>query len=240
MDLPLPRARLLVDRVPAPGETADVTGPEAAHARARRLAEGDRVALFDGSGREATARVLRCGRSTLSARVEEVRIREPEEGLALLVAAVRLERLSWIAEKATELGVSRIGIVVGERSQAFRATAPAIERLERIVREAAKQCGRAVWPRVEGPLSLAAALSDSRAGNRLFLDPAGDAFPASISGSATALLVGPEGGWSDAERDAAREGGWSSIALPAGRLRTETAALAGIVLTRAALSRRAV
>jgi len=226
--------------VPAPGETADVTGPEAAHARARRLAEGDRVVLFDGSGREGAARVVRCGRAMFSARVDEVRMREPEEGIALLVAAVRLERLSWIAEKATELGVSRIGIVVAERCQAFRAAPSAIERIERIVREAAKQCDRAVWPRVEGPLSLTAALSDSGAGDRLLLDPAGDAFPATLSGSAAALLVGPEGGWSDAEREAARRGGWSRVALPAGNLRTETAALAGIVMTRAALSRGAV
>ena len=185
-------------------------------------------------------RIVRSGGTTISALVEEVRVRDPEQGPALLVAAVRLERLSWIAEKATELGVSRIGIVAAERSQAFRVGASALQRLERIVREAAKQCERATWPRVEGPLSFAAALSDCPAANRLLLDSRGEAFPSSLSAGSATTLVGPEGGWSDAEREQALQAGWRCVALPSGRLRTETAAIAGIALALAALARGGV
>ena len=113
MDQPLPGARLIVDALPGAGAACRVEGEEAAHARARRLAAGDAVVLVDGSGREAAGRVARIGRGFVDVDVEAVRAAAPDAGsfIHLLVAAVRSERLSWIAEKATELGAARLTLV---------------------------------------------------------------------------------------------------------------------------------
>ena len=234
MDVPRPAARLIVDRLPGVGETARVGGEEAAHARARRIGAGDLVVLIDGTGREATGRVERMGKSAVDIAVLECReVPEEEHAAALLVSGVRPERLDWIAEKATELGATRIVLVASERAQAFRASSSRAERIARVAREAAKQCERARWPHVEGPVSLSAALGEG-ARHRFFLDFDGEPFPSALSPGTSAVLVGPEGGWSEAERTAAETAGWKRARLPAGKLRTETAAIAGLVLLRAA------
>lgn len=232
----LPRARLVVERCPKPGQTGEISREEAAHARARRLAPGDSVTLIDGTGIEARGRLLELTRSGGRVAVEEVSRADPAAPeLGLLVAGLRPERLSWIAEKATELGASRLVLVSTRRTQSFRAGAAAIERLSRVVREAAKQCESARWPRIEGPLALDLVLAAEHARQRLLLDLDGGPFPARLSGS-VAILVGPEGGWTQSERAAAGRA-WSPVALPAGKLRAETAAVAALVLARAALAR---
>jgi 16S rRNA (uracil1498-N3)-methyltransferase len=184
------------------------------------------------------ARVSRLGRSDLEVVVERIfEASRPDSGAALYVAGIRVERLSLIAEKATELGAARLVLVRAERTQAFRAAPALRQRLERVARAAAKQCGAARWPEISGPLETREALRQETAPRRFFLDPEGGAFPSSLSGGAAALAVGPEGGWSSSETKSARELGWILAALPAGRLRAETAAIAGLVLLRAAVAR---
>jgi 16S rRNA (uracil1498-N3)-methyltransferase len=241
MDQPVSRARLLVEALPAAGDTCRIEGEEAAHARARRLAVADPVVLVDGSGREAHGAVARVTRAFLEVTVEAVRPgRTQEHGpIHLLVAAVRSERLAWIAEKATELGAARLTLVVSERTQRFRAGAQLVPRLERVAREAAKQADRARWPSIAGPIPLADAFRSEAAGTRLILDPSGEPFPASLPAGATDLLVGPEGGWTDAELAAALAAGWVAASLAAGKLRAETAAVAALTLARTALARGA-
>jgi len=229
------RARLIVAALPAPGETLRLAPEEAGHARARRLSAGDSVVLLDGSGREGAARIVRLSRAEALVQVSEISP-APERGprLSLLVSAVRAERLSWLVEKATELGAGRVTLVESGRAQSFRASARLLPRLDRIAREAAKQCERGEWPRISGPLPFARALEED-AGHRLFLDFDGDRFPGDLVAAPAALLVGPEGGWTDAERNEASERGWRTVTLPAGKLRAETAAIAGLILLRAAL-----
>ncbi len=171
--------------------------------------------------------------------IERVAPAAPEEGPAihLCVAAVRAERLSWIAEKATELGAASLRLVVSERTQGPRAGAGLVPRLRRVIEEAAEQSERARWPRVEGPVAYAAALARPDAPQRFLLDPRGEPFPAALLPRDTALLVGPEGGWSDAEHEAAIAAGWVTASLAAGKLRAETAAIAALTLAKAALAR---
>ncbi|HYV40703.1 MAG TPA: RsmE family RNA methyltransferase, partial [Thermoanaerobaculia bacterium] len=138
---------------------------------------------------------------------------------------------------ATELFAESVTLVASARTQSFRGSAAARERLDRVAREAAKQCESARWPRIEGPLPLERALSERPASHRLFLDTEGEVFPSKLSARAVTLLVGPEGGWTPAERETAGVQGWSLVALPAGNLRAETAAIAALVLARAALAR---
>ncbi len=239
MELPLPRARLLIERLPAVGEIARLSAEEAAHARARRLRRGDQILLLDGSGDEAEALLTRLDRTGAEARVGRVRmagVQKDAPRITLYVAAVRAERLSWIAEKATELGAFCVTLVRSERTQAFRAAEATIARLERVAREAAKQSESPRWPRIAGPMSFADVIAAERESHRFFFDSQGERIPGRLAQRPTALLIGPEGGWSGGERSAAAAQSWSVIALPAGKLRTETAAIAGLVLARAALT----
>ena len=232
----LPGARLVVGTLPAAGETARLTAEESLHARARRLRRGDSVVLVDGTGREAAAVLTRLEARSGEALVQRVLAAgERASRVALLVCGLRAERLAWLAQKATELEAESLTLVTSSRTQSFRASAGAIERLERVCREAAKQSEAARWPKIAGPLPLDHALALGRASHRLFLDASGEAFPAALPPRPILLLVGPEGGWNEEEREAARAREWSVVALPAGKLRAETAAIAAVVLARAAL-----
>ena len=196
---------------------------------------------MDGSGREAHGRVTKLGRGGLTIAVERV-VHAAADGLPplhLAVGAVRPERLAWIAEKATELGAESLWLVVSERTQRPRAGGAIVSRLQRVVEEAAEQSERARWPRIEGPVLLASVVSGvaAAAPQRILLDSRGDPFPATLASRESILLVGPEGGWTDSEREAALAAGWTEASLPAGKLRTETAAVSAIALGRAALAR---
>ncbi|HLN79880.1 MAG TPA: RsmE family RNA methyltransferase [Thermoanaerobaculia bacterium] len=232
------RARLIVAGLPAKGEAVALPRKESAHVRARRLVGGDAVLLLDGSGRMAEAEIVDGARGETLVRVSRiVEAAANEAPISLLVAGIRAERLSWLVEKATEMGAGRITIVTTSRTQAFRASAGALPRLRRIACEAAKQCERNDWPSVEGPVSLERVLTTEIGSQRLLLDRDGRAFPRHIERGAAALLVGPEGGFTETERDAASSRGWQVVRLPAGKLRSETAAIAGLVLLRAAKER---
>lgn len=215
-----------------------MSGSEAAHARARRLAAGDSVVLLDGSGREALADVVAVRRGEATLCVSEIVRRESgNRPTSLFLAGLKPERLSWAVEKATELGAADVTIVRSERTQSFRAAPTLLPRLERVARESAKQCGRADWPSVSGPLSLERVLEDERFAHRFFLDFDGRPLPRRLSADPAALLVGPEGGWTGSERSAARARGWRIVTLPAGRLRAETAVVAALTLVNAARER---
>lgn len=233
---PVSRARFVAGSLPEAGASVALSREESAHARARRLADGDPVTVIDGSGREAEGRLVLLPGGGAEVRVERILpANDAGPGIWLGIAAVRAERLAWAAEKAGELGVARFVLVRTDRTQAFRAADRILPRLDRVVREAAKQSGSARWPRCEGPVDLIRALEAAPAENRLLVDFSGAPFPKSLSGSGAALLVGPEGGWSDEERTRAKHHGWTPTVLPAGTLRAETAAVAAVVLARAAL-----
>jgi 16S rRNA (uracil1498-N3)-methyltransferase len=239
MELPVSGPRLVIERITEVGGSCRITGEEVAHAHARRLRSGDSVVLVDGTGREAVGRVTRQTRQEIELSIESVVEGDADSlpSIALCVAAVRAERLSWIAEKATELGAARLTIVSSERTQRFRASAALYPRLARLVREAAKQADRSRWPAITGPVPLPELLHTESAGNRLILDSQGEMFPAALAPLETALLVGPEGGWSPADLDEALAAGWIAVSLAAGKLRAETAAVAALVLARSALTR---
>ena len=238
----MPVARFVVESLPSAGASCVLGREKAAHARARRLAAGDAVVLVDGSGAEASGRVAALARDRVTISIESVSRVPPEEvpPVHLCVAAVRPERLSWIAEKATELGASSLLLVVSERTQRPRAGTGLVPRLRRVVEEAAEQSESARWPRIDGPVAYASALSRFEECQRFLLDPRGEPLPAGLALRDTALLIGPEGGWSDTEHAAAIAAGWVAASLASGKLRAETAAVAGLALVRSALARSAL
>ncbi|MEP7132514.1 MAG: RsmE family RNA methyltransferase [Acidobacteriota bacterium] len=233
------RPRFIVPAIPPPGERIPLPETERAHARSRRLAVGDNVVLIDGTGAEGDAEIVSAARDAVVVSVSDVRpAREPDVALWLGVAAVRSERLSWIAEKAGEMGVALLAVVHSARAQSYRAAPGVAARLDRLAREAAKQSGSARWMRCEGPIDLTEALASAPGVFRAVIDFSGEPFPSSGLSASAALLVGPEGGWAPDEVELARAAGWRAIRLPTPTLRTETAALAAVVLARAAMERR--
>ena len=138
--------------------------------------------------------------------------------IVLYVAAVRAERLSWIAEKATELGAARLVLVRGRAHAGLsRARSLCARRLERVALAAAKQCGAPRGPRVDGPLPLGPRrCRGRRRGTGSCSTPKGSAFPARLSTAAPRSPSGPRGAGRTEEIDRARELGWTIAALPVG------------------------
>jgi 16S rRNA (uracil1498-N3)-methyltransferase len=200
-----------------------------------RLGEGAELLLFDGSSGEWQARIAEAGKKRMALAVEQ-RTREPETipDVWLAFAPVKRAQTDWMVEKATELGVARLVPVVTQRTIVERVK---LERLEAIAIEAAEQCGRTILPDISEPLPLAHLLDCRDASRTLyFADEAGGepAATAFTPGSA-AILTGPEGGFTDAERAAIRAAPNAlPISLGPRILRAETASLAALAIYMAA------
>jgi len=221
---------------PIQASRVTLAGSEAHHLlHVMRREEGQRVVLFDGSGRDFIARIAARSRSTVELEIlsSQPIDRELPCQLTLGIALPKGDRQRWLVEKATELGVSQIVPLCTDRSVA-QPTPSALRRLERTVIETSKQCGRSrlleIAPPRQWPEFVAAA---DRCARRLIAHPT--AVPCDGSspelklpppGEQVVLAVGPEGGFSDDEFQAATAAGWETASLGARTLRTETAALA--------------
>jgi 16S rRNA (uracil1498-N3)-methyltransferase len=231
----------------APGELAGervvVTGEAHRHlARVLRARAGDPVVLFDGAGTEVEARVARVGaRETelaLGSRRRGVEA-HPNIAIVLLVGIPRGERMDFLVQKTSELGVSRIVPVLTGRSVARPAAETTRRaRWEKIAREAARQCGRADVPAVDAPCPLPLALARELPPRRLALWEGARQTPLreALGGAPapTALLVGPEGGLARGEVSLAETAGFTVCGLGPRILRVETAAIIGVALIQAA------
>jgi 16S rRNA (uracil1498-N3)-methyltransferase len=210
--------------------------------RVLRLRVGDRLNVFNGDDGEWQADIVAMTRETATLRIAGTYDSATESPLRVhLVQGVsRGERMDFVVQKATELGVKRItpvftahGVVKleGERADKRR------EHWQRIAESACEQCGRVRPPLVDSPLPLAywfgaAAPADS---TQLVLAP-GTAQPLTgidSPGTKLCLLVGPEGGLSDSELADAAIAGFRRVSLGPRVLRTETAALAALAIAQA-------
>jgi 16S rRNA (uracil1498-N3)-methyltransferase len=207
-----------------------------------RLRAGDAVSVFDGTGREWTARLTvatpREARGALVA--ERPGDAPPRLRLTLAQVAPRGAAMDLIVAKATELGVWRIAPLEAEHSVRREAAAGREARWRRIVAEAAEQCGRRRVPGVESPRPLAAYLASRPADEPLLVCDAGEgaeplprACGALAAFSALAVLVGGEGGLSAGEVACATAHGGRRVALGPRLLRAETAALAALAIVQA-------
>src|SRR3984957_5301965 len=172
---------------------------------------------------------------------------EPLVHVTILASLVRFERFEWMLEKATELGVARVVPVEAERSERGleRAAGKRLPRWNRIVREASEQSRRARLPEIGAAVGLAGALK-IESPYRYVLEeaeapPLLAVLPAQrVHGQEVALLVGPEGGWTDRERDQIAGAGWCAVSLGPLILRAETAAIAALAIVNAAWESQAV
>jgi len=211
------------------GERAGVSGDLYRHLfRARRLARGDALRVVDGDGHARAARIDEVGKDGASLALgESLPVVEPALRLTLLVAMPRPERASWLVEKATELGVDRILWLRTERGPRA-CTESVLERHDRVAQAAMQQCGGARLPRLGGPVEWAtlAERLESMDGAWV-LDAGGEGVPQPAADGRCGLLVGPEGGWTEAERAELTDMGCRSWSLGERVLRVETAALVG-------------
>ena len=204
-------------------------------ARVLRLAPGARVTLFDGSGGEYAAVLTEVTKRTVRARPEAFSPREIELPYPVLLAQAvsRADRMDLTLQKAVELGVGAIAPLITERSAPLPEGARRARRLDHwrgIVASACEQCGRNRLPEVFEPRTLADWLPGAPDGNRLVLDPQAAVPLQAVTLAATPviLLVGSEGGLSDAELAAAHAAGFTGVGLGPRVLRTETAALVAL------------
>lgn len=192
---------------------------------------GDRVTLFDGSGREFDAEVVETSRRdvTLALRSCEEIDREPAVELTLGVALPKGDRQKVLVEKLTELGVARLVPLATERSVAA-PKASGLEKLRRAVVEASKQCGRNRLMAIEEPIALSQFLQETEADARWIGHPYDRAQPQAIAGGSCAVAIGPEGGFSEGEVAAALDAGWDGVSFGKSILRIETAAIAAAAI----------
>ncbi len=213
---------------PDPPHPGDFTldGPEAHHlGSVRRFGPGDRLTLFCGDGREWPAEVVGVGKKSVAVVVGEPLAIDRERPLELWVAAAvpKGDRADYLVEKLTELGVSRFVPLVTARSVVVPKS---VEKFERMVIEASKQCGRNRLMRVERPQSWAAFAGRAELpADRVILHTA-DAEPLTPAAGPRVVAVGPEGGFT---ADEVAVAGWRRASLGPRVLRVETAAVAAAV-----------
>ncbi len=220
-------------------DVAILQGTEAHHlAHVMRAQVNDEVTLFDGSGWEYQATVTAIRRNEIQLRIVgrlEVS-RESSRHVILAVALPKGDRQKWLVEKAVELGVGRLVPLETTRGVA-QPNANAIERLRRAVIESAKQCGRnrlmEISPATKWQDFVAAAAASGLPRWVAHPTPAARGTSANLqqqldnsAARSGTLAVGPEGGFTDAEVERAKQSGFQTIDLGPRILRVETAALA--------------
>lgn len=219
---------------PIVGSQTTLDGPEAHHLlHVMRLAAGAEVTLFDGSGFEFRAKVIKTRRAEVELDIlERAEVdRELPFDLTLGVALPKGDRQRWLVEKVVELGVTRVVPLRTERGVA-QPTNSALNRLRRTVIEASKQCGRNRLAEIAEPMHWAAYVSTQRPNSMLLLaHPGGQPTRIVIQsaikpGSCVVCAVGPEGGLVENEVKMASESSWKIVDLGPRILRVESTSLA--------------
>ncbi|WP_374656559.1 16S rRNA (uracil(1498)-N(3))-methyltransferase [Phenylobacterium sp.] len=204
-----------------------------------RRAVGDEVLVFNGRDGEWRTTIEVLGKRGVIVRpTAQERPQAIGPDVDLVVALVKRARVETIAEKAAELGARRVRLVITERTNPERTR---IDRLSAIAAEAAEQTGRLDVPQIFEPVKLSRLIEEWEPPRRLlFCDEAGDAKPVldALAGAAPApwaILIGPEGGFSPAERETLRNLPYATPATLGPRiLRADTAAISALTLWQAA------
>lgn len=194
-----------------------------------RMKQGDKIFLFDGSGDEAETEITEISKNSCCVSVIKKLSNESEPSVfvSLYCAILKKENFELVAQKAVEVGVSRIVPIITERTIKLNLNK---ERILKIIKEAAEQSGRAILPELSEPMKFSGAAAEaSNVSTNLFFDITGKSFfhldIGCLSGKIN-IFIGPEGGWSQTELVAAQAAKFTIASLsPSLTLRAETAAI---------------
>ncbi len=226
--------RLYIDGPLSAGQLVDLPSDQAHYVNnVMRLSVGDELALFNGQDGEWSARIIEARKKRCSLEVgTKTRGQDSSPDLWLVFAPIKKQRLDFIIEKATELGVSALKPVITRRTIVSKIRT---DRLHAQAIEASEQCERLNIPQVDDAVSLPQLLNDWPSERRLFvLDERGGAEPILEAFQNTepgphAILTGPEGGFDPSELDLLRKNSFvTPISVGPRILRADTAALAAI------------
>lgn len=199
-----------------------------------RLLKGDQFIIFDGKGAEATVSIKNISGDAIKAEVIEMSKNEKEAGekVTLYLSILKKENFELVVQKATEIGVSKIVPVISARTVKMNLN---LERLEKIAKEAAEQCGRSTVPEITAPTKIKEAFEEAAKGSAtLFFNRDGEDLSTwkrsfQVDGSIN-LFIGAEGGWDEWETELAKEKGFKIASLGKLTLRGETAAIVATYL----------
>ena len=199
-----------------------------------RLKTGDAIVLFNGQGGEYPSRFSEVSRKNVRVEIEQFDARDVESPLRvnLGMGISRGDRMDWAVQKAVELGVTSLTPLMTERCVTKLTDAKKIQRWQHwqhIVQHAAEQSGRTRVPQL-GDITDYLDWVDKQDGLKLFFDPHATQSLADLTPNdqRVTLLSGPEGGFSDAEREIAKAAGFVPVRMGARILRTETAVLSAL------------
>lgn len=192
-----------------------------------RFEKGDKVILFDNSGYDFLCVIEKYENDSVSFQIIETSENSvlPIRETYLFASIVKKDNFEWIVEKATELGVSHIIPIVSARSEKKDLN---IDRLQKIIIEAAEQSGRGTLPILYGISDLKTAISNYSHVKSIAWDPTAKKFVSQDMNDVIGAYIGPEGGWSNEEIDMFKQYGISIRSLGPQVLRSETAVIAVI------------
>jgi len=216
------------------GQSAILEGTEFHHlVNVMRSQAGESVELVNGRGSLAKATIERLEKKKAHLVIDNVFVQEPQKDVVILAQAIpRINRLDFILEKGTELGMTHVWLFPGDRSERKNFTESQLERLPNICISAMKQCGRLYVPEI----SLKPVLSKwTKPEHSLYF---GDVHPEApllenvMKGPRRGIIfcVGPESGFSDQEENVLRSLGGTGVKLHHNILRTDTAAVAALAI----------
>lgn len=210
-----------------------ITGPEAHHmANVLRLKAGATITLFNGNGHEYPARIESVHKAQVEVQITGELTTQTERTRRVTIACPlpKGDRAMFLIEKLTELGVHAY-IPIKTRRSVVHPGEGKMDKLQRYVIEASKQCGRNVLMQIE-PLCFWEELVTIPKPVKWIADASGTDFSASHHASTeeAIIVLGPEGGWSEEELHEARSARWQIVKLGPAILRLETAAIAAATL----------
>jgi 16S rRNA (uracil1498-N3)-methyltransferase len=198
-----------------------------------RLLKGDQFIIFDGKGAEASVSIKNISGDAIKAEIIEISKNENEVGaqVTLYLSILKKENFELVVQKATEIGVFKIVPVISARTVKMNLN---LERLGKIAKEAAEQCGRSTVPEITAPTKIKEAFEDaSKNGTTLFFDRDGEnikTLSTEKTGTSVNIFIGAEGGWDEWETELAKEKGFKIASLGKLTLRGETAAIVATYL----------
>ena len=231
-------SRIHTARALAVAETVMLDGPASHYlARVLRVSKGDPVVLFNGDGNDYPGKIVDVHHKGVTVLLSGIRNPENESPLRItLVQAIsRSERMDYSLQKATELGVDCIQPLLSRRVEVRldkKRMAKRLKHWQAVVVSACEQSGRAVVPEVLPPLQLANWLTDESDRQRFVLDPEAKTklTDTRLKDNSVAILVGPEGGFTEEERGQAKAARITAVSLGPRVLRTESAGPAAIAV----------